>query len=49
MLEVICNGNYREIFEAKGIQYIGLDMESGPNVDIVPKNTQMGGVKNRRV
>ena len=33
------NGNYREIFEAKGIKYIGLDMESGPNVDVVPKNT----------
>lgn len=33
------NGNYREIFETKGIEYIGLDMEQGPNVDIVPKNT----------
>ena len=32
------NGNYREIFESIGLDYTGLDMEKGPNVDIVPKN-----------
>ena len=32
------NGNYREIFESKGMDYTGLDMEKGPNVDIVPKD-----------
>ena len=32
------NGNYRSIFESKGKIYTGLDMTSGPNVDIVPKH-----------
>lgn len=32
------NGNYRVIFESIGSQYTGLDMENGPNVDIVPKD-----------
>ena len=32
------NGNYRAIFESMGSQYTGLDMENGPNVDIVPKD-----------
>ena len=31
------NGCYREIFESRGHKYTGLDMESGPNVDIVPR------------
>jgi hypothetical protein len=29
------NGCYRELFESRGYGYMGLDMESGPNVDIV--------------
>ena len=33
------NGCYREIFTQRGIRYDGLDMEAGPNVDIVPKST----------
>ena len=33
------NGNYKEIFTRRGHRYTGLDMESGPNVDIVPKQT----------
>ena len=33
------NGCYREIFTQQGIMYEGLDMEAGPNVDIVPKAT----------
>ena len=32
------NGNYRSIFESMGHKYNGLDMERGPNVDIVPQN-----------
>ena len=31
------NGCYKEIFEEDNIKYHGLDMEHGPNVDIVPK------------
>lgn len=33
------NGSYREIFAEAGFKYVGLDMEAGPNVDIVPKST----------
>ena len=33
------NGCYKELFEIKNFNYRGLDMEEGPNVDIVPKNT----------
>jgi SAM-dependent methyltransferase len=33
------NGSYREIFAELGFKYVGLDMEAGPNVDIVPKST----------
>ena len=33
------NGCYRGIFVEHGIKYKGLDMEAGPNVDIVPKGT----------
>ena len=33
------NGSYREIFAEVGFKYVGLDMEAGPNVDIVPKST----------
>jgi SAM-dependent methyltransferase len=32
------NGSYRNIFADKKYEYIGLDMEKGPNVDIVLKN-----------
>ena len=31
------NGCYKEIFEGDNVEYHGLDMEHGPNVDIVPK------------
>ena len=33
------NGCYRDIFETKDINYTGLDMEEGPNVDIIPQST----------
>ena len=33
------NGSYKELFEEEKFSYIGLDMEQGPNVDIVPKST----------
>ena len=33
------NGCYRDIFGEIGIKYEGLDMEAGPNVDIVPNAT----------
>tara|TARA_B100000035_G_scaffold306759_1_gene309176 strand:+ start:867 stop:1610 length:744 start_codon:yes stop_codon:yes gene_type:complete len=33
------NGSYRNIFESIKAKYKGLDMENGPNVDIVPKST----------
>ncbi len=29
------NGNYRGLFAGKNIEYVGLDIEAGPNVDIV--------------
>lgn len=32
------NGSYKHIFLDKKYEYIGLDMEEGPNVDIVLKN-----------
>src|SRR5512139_25316 len=32
------NGSYRELFEGRNCDYIGLDMEPGPNVDIVLPN-----------
>lgn len=33
------NGSYRQLFEEDKYEYVGLDMEAGPNVDIVPKHT----------
>ena len=30
------NGCYKEIFTARGCRYLGLDMEAGPNVDLIP-------------
>ena len=33
------NGSYKELFEEERFSYIGLDMEQGPNVDIVPAST----------
>lgn len=33
------NGTYKDFFEPKAWQYVGLDMNSGQNVDIVPKNS----------
>ena len=32
------NGTYRKIFNDPIYQYTGMDMSSGPNVDIAPKN-----------
>ena len=32
------NGSYKDFFEDKKYEYFGLDMEEGPNVDIVLKN-----------
>jgi SAM-dependent methyltransferase len=32
------NGSYRNIFADKKYEYVGLDMEKGPNVDLVLKN-----------
>ncbi len=32
------NGSYRALFAENGYQYTGLDMEAGPNVDIVLEN-----------
>ena len=32
------NGTYKEIFKKSVFDYKGLDMEKGPNVDIVPEN-----------
>lgn len=29
------NGNYKSLFNSKNVEYIGLDMEIGPNVDLV--------------
>ena len=33
------NGSYKHLFNDKCCFYTGLDMEAGPNVDIVPKQT----------
>jgi len=33
------NGSYKHLFDEKCCFYTGLDMEAGPNVDIVPKQT----------
>lgn len=33
------NGCYKELFCQEKFEYEGLDMENGPNVDIVPQNT----------
>ena len=30
------NGSYKTLFTSPTFEYTGLDMESGPNVDIVP-------------
>ncbi len=32
------NGNYRVLFHDIDAEYVGLDVEAGPNVDYVPKN-----------
>jgi len=32
------NGSYRDIFVGEKYEYIGMDMEEGPNVDLVLKN-----------
>ena len=32
------NGTYKDIFDNKNFSYFGLDIEKGPNVDIVPEN-----------
>jgi SAM-dependent methyltransferase len=33
------NGSYRHLFPEDFFKYIGLDMEAGPNVDLVPNNS----------
>ena len=33
------NGCYRELFNNDNFRYSGLDMEKGPNVDIIPKSS----------
>ena len=33
------NGTYKELFEETAYSYQGLDMEKGPNVDVVPAST----------
>src|SRR5258706_2277193 len=30
------NGTYQELFRFEGAQYVGLDIQPGPNVDVVP-------------
>jgi SAM-dependent methyltransferase len=32
------NGSYRELFAWPGLEYVGLDVEAGPNVNFVPQN-----------
>lgn len=32
------NGTYKELFSFPGVEYTGLDISTGPNVDIVPKD-----------
>lgn len=32
-------GCYKELFEGYKLQYLGLDLEEGPNVDFIPKDT----------
>lgn len=32
------NGNYRDLFKGTQVEYVGLDIEKGPNVDIVVKD-----------
>lgn len=32
------SGSYKDIFDEKKYEYVGLDMEKGPNVDLVLKN-----------
>ena len=33
------NGVYRDLFKENNIEYVGLDIEAGPNVDIVVKDS----------
>jgi SAM-dependent methyltransferase len=33
------NGTYKELFQFEGVEYVGLDADMGPNVDIVPKDS----------
>lgn len=32
------NGTYKELFSFPGVQYVGLDIAPGPNVDVVPRD-----------
>ena len=32
------NGNYKDIFQSKNWNYVGLDMQHGDNVDLIPNN-----------
>lgn len=40
------NGTYRELVERRGWRYTGLDVEAGPNVDIVPKAPYTWPIRN---
>lgn len=32
------NGSYRDLLEVYNVEYVGLDIEAGPNVDVVPED-----------
>jgi SAM-dependent methyltransferase len=32
------NGTYKDFFSFEGVEYVGLDAEAGPNVDLVPRD-----------
>jgi len=39
------NGTYKKLFEKRNWQYFGLDIQPGPNVDIVAKELYNWGIK----
>ena len=41
------NGSYKHLFANKNWQYFGLDIEAGPNVDIVAKELYYWGLKHQ--
>lgn len=32
------NGTYKDLFSFEGVEYVGMDAEAGPNVDLVPRD-----------